>query len=110
MGLFLVTQNRVLNGLSNRVLHSFALAAYSTDLLCSATFASLACSVHGLAHSLCLFPCGIVEISEYVIMLKMQITGLTGKTRLTGKNALVVDSRITPNKNNARHESRNRRP
>ena len=32
-------------------------------------FAMLAHSVHGLAHSLLSFPCGTIEILEYVFML-----------------------------------------
>ena len=52
-----------------------------------ATLASLARSVHGLAHSLCLLPCGTVEIFEYEFTLL---------SRFTGTNAFFVFTRNTP--------------
>ena len=41
--------------------------------LCFATLASLACSVHGLAHSLRSLPCEIIEIHESVFTLKSRL-------------------------------------
>ena len=40
------------------------------------TLASLACSVHGLAHSLPSLPHGTVEIPEYVFMLLSRYMGI----------------------------------
>ena len=49
--------------------------------------ASLARSVHGLAHSLRSLPCGTVEILEYVFILS---------SRFTGMNAFLALTRNTP--------------
>ena len=54
-------------------------------LLCS--FCLLACSAHGLTHSLRSLPCGTVEIHEYVFMLR---------TRFTGTNAFFILTRNMP--------------
>ena len=55
--------------------------------LCFAMLASLACSVHVLAHSFRSLPHGTVEIHEYVFILR---------TRLTGIKAIIVVTRNTP--------------
>ena len=52
-----------------------------------ATLASLARSVHELAHSLCSLPHGMVKIHESVFMLR---------SRSKGTNAFVVVTRNTP--------------
>ena len=64
-GAFLVRDNRVLNEPLGRLLSSLACTAHfvtCSAALRFATLASLACSVHGLAHSLHSLPCGTVEI------------------------------------------------
>ena len=53
-----------------------------------ATLTSLACSIHGLAHSLHSLPHGTVEIHESVFTLKF---------RLKETNAFVIVTRNTPN-------------
>ena len=84
-GAFLVKDDRVLKGplgslamfvRSHRSLRSLA------SLACS-----LACSVHGLAHSLRSLPRGTVENLEYVFTLL---------SRFTGGNAFFVFTRNTP--------------
>ena len=67
-----IRDNRVLNGPLGRSLRSFARTAHSAHSLrsaplryaCFAMLASLARSVHGLAHSLRSLPRGTVEIHE----------------------------------------------
>ena len=61
--------NRVLKGPLGRSLRSFARTAHSAHSLRSATLASLARSIHGLAHSLSSLPRGMVEIHESVFTL-----------------------------------------
>merc|ERR1711931_262406 len=70
---------------SHHSLHS--LAPHRSASLRFATLASLACSVHGLAHSLCSLPRGTVEILEYVFTLL---------SRFTGSNAFFIFTRNTP--------------
>ena len=63
--------NRVLNGPLGRSLRSFARYVRSLAPLPPLTHsASLARSVHGLAHSLRSLPRGTVEIDESVFMLR----------------------------------------
>ena len=83
-GVFLVADNRVSNGPLGRSLCSFACTPHSAHLLCSA---SLANSVHRLAHSLSSPPRGMVENLEYVFTLL---------SRSTGGNAFLVVTRNTP--------------
>ena len=84
--------NRVLKGPLGRSLHSFASTAHSAHSLHSAplhyphfaTLASLARSVHGLAHSLRSLPRGMVEIHESVFTLKTHSMGMNVKVAVTG--------------------------
>ena len=85
-GVFLVTDDLVLNGPLGRSLRLFARAAHSAHSLCSAPL-RYARSVHGLAHSLRSLPCGTVEILEYVFTLL---------SRFTGTNAFFIFTRNTP--------------
>ena len=82
----------------NRVLTGHSVARYVRSLapltsltrsaaLRIAKLASLACSVHGLAHSLRSLPRGTVEIHESVFTLR---------TRLAGAYAFLVFTRNTP--------------
>ena len=87
--------NRVLKGPLGRSLRLFARTAHSAHSLHSAplcyarfaTLASLACSIHGLAHSLCSLPHGTVEIHESVFTLR---------SRSKETIAIVVVTRNTP--------------
>ena len=74
-GAFLVKDDCVLKGPLGRSLRWFARTAHSAHSLRSATLASLARSVHGLAHSLRSLPRGTVEIHESVFTLKSCFTG-----------------------------------
>jgi len=77
-GAFLVKDDRVSKGPLGRSLCSFARTAHS---------ATLARSVHGLAHSLRSLPRRTVEILEYVFTLL---------SRFTGSNAFFIFTRNTP--------------
>ena len=61
------------------------LAPQRSSSLCSLRL--LACSVHGLAHSLCSLPRGTVKILEYVFTLL---------SRFMGSNAFFIFTRNTP--------------
>ena len=65
----------------------FTRTAHSAHSLHSAPLASLARSVHGLAHSLCSLPRGTVEIDE---------SAFTLKSRSTSRIAFAVVTRNTP--------------
>ena len=88
---FLVADNRVVNGLSGRSLQSFD----CTSIRLLSHFAGLCCAphtwlaqyIHRLVHSPCSLPRGMVEIYEYMFMLK---------TCFMGMISLVVHSRDTP--------------
>ena len=86
-GAFLVKEDRVLKGPLGSSLRSFARTAHSAHSLRNTTLASLARSVHGLAHSLRSLPHGIVEILEYVFTLL---------SRSTRTNAFLALTRNTP--------------
>ena len=58
-----------------------------------ATLASLARSVHGLAHSLCSLPRGTVENLEYVFTLLSRFTGTNAFLALT-RNTPTVQARV----------------
>ena len=90
LGLFLVVAIAFLTGHSvGRYVRSLAPLTPLTRsaALRFATLASLARSVHGLAHSLRSFPRGTVEIHESVFMLK---------SRTMGTNVIFVITRNTP--------------
>ena len=87
MGPVSTRDNRVLKGPLGRSLRSFARTAHSAHSLRSAMLASLARSVHGLAHSLRSLPRGTVDIHESVFTLK---------TRFTGTIEILVVTRNTP--------------
>ena len=61
LGGFLVTDNRVVKGPLGRSLPLFI------PLTCSEMLASLACSIHSLAHSLFSLPLGTVEILKICV-------------------------------------------
>ena len=90
MGLFLLVTIAFLKGHSvARYVRSLAPLTPLTRsaALRFATLASLARSIHGLAHSLHSLSRGTVEILEYVFTLL---------SRFTGTNAIVVVTRNTP--------------
>jgi len=59
---------------------------------CSAMLASLACSVHGLAHSLCSLPRGTAKIHEYVFTLLTRYTATNAFLIFTENTLLVLVS------------------
>ena len=93
LGAFLVKDDRVLKGPLGRSLRSFTRTAHSAHSLCSATLAS---SVHGLAHSLCSLPCRTVEILEYVFTLLSRFMGTNAFLVLTRNTTLVRHVAIAP--------------
>ena len=86
-GAFLVKEDRVLKGPLGSSLRSFARTAHSAHSLRNTTLASLARSVHGLAHSHCSLPRRTVEILGNVFMLK---------PRSMGTNAFLIFTRNLP--------------
>merc|ERR1711951_255680 len=88
--------NRVLKGPLGRSLRSFSRTGHYAHSVRSATLASLAHSVHGLAHSLRSLPHGTVEIHEYVFTLKTRFTG-TIEILVVSRNRPMFTAPLWPN-------------
>ena len=70
----------------------FSQAADGTSCVRFATLTLLACSVHGLAHSLCSLLRGRVEILEYVLTLLSRFTGRNEFLAVTTNTPIIAAS------------------